>query len=456
MYKRDTIAAISTPVGEGGIGIVRISGDQSATIAGKIFSRNNDGGLKSHRFYYGRIIVPSSDLLLDEGMMVYMRSPHSYTREDVVEIHCHGGYLLVQRLLDLVINEGARLAEPGEFTKRAFLNGRVDLLQAEAVIDIIRSKSDKAIQLAEQQREGIVSRKIHDARSSLISALALVEAWLDFPEDDLDDLSREKISSTLEKALVGATDLVSGYGKGRIIREGVAVAILGKPNVGKSSLLNTLLQENRAIVTNIPGTTRDVIEEVISINGLAVKLIDTAGIRHTEDLVEQEGVQRSLDKIAVADLILFLVDGSQPFAEDDVRIAATLLGKNVVVVKTKGDLPSHCVLPESFADIPAITVSTLSGSGMEELRKFIYSLFIGGGAADSRDLAVISNARHLHALTKTVTALERAEVGIEQGVELELIAADLREALSALGEITGETTPDEILDEIFSRFCIGK
>ena len=317
MYVQDTIAAISTPCGEGGIGVIRVSGPEAGRIAADIFRKKRNGGLVSHRFYYGSIIDPAGGASLDEAMVVLMQGPRSYTREDVLEIQCHGGYLIVQRILALVLRQGARLAEPGEFTKRAFLNGRIDLVQAEAVIDVIRSKTDAALALAQHQREGLLSRRIAAVREHLVHALALIEAHIDFPEEEVGALTTAEIVRLSGLAATEIESLLGGFSEGKVLREGVSVLIAGKPNVGKSSLLNTLLREKRAIVTSVPGTTRDIIEEVVNIGGLPVRMLDTAGVRQTDDLVEQEGVQLTLERIPQADLVLFMVDVSRPFDDED-------------------------------------------------------------------------------------------------------------------------------------------
>lgn len=456
MYIRDTIAAISTPVGEGGIGIVRLSGDQAGEIVERIFIHEKSGGLKSHRFYYGGIIDPDTGKTLDEAMVVLMRAPKSYTREDVLEIQCHGGYLVVQQILGLVLNQGARLAEPGEFTKRAFLNGRIDLVQAEAVIDVIRGKTDTALALAQHQREGVLSNRIGDAKEGIIQALALIEAYLDFPEEDIEFAESNEISSHVRNSLEKIETLLQGFNEGRVLREGVSVLIAGKPNVGKSSLLNTLLREKRAIVTSVPGTTRDIIEEVVNIRGLPVKMLDTAGIRQTEDVVEQEGVRLALERIAMADLVLVVLDVSRPFDDEDRLLAEAVADSNVIVVKNKADLTHVINIPGQLLDKQNVEISTVKGTGIDSLREMIFSTFVHNDAVDSREHVVLSLTRHRDALVKTKVALNNFTCNYKGGMNLEILALDLRDALNAIGEITGETTPDDILNLIFQRFCIGK
>ncbi len=456
MYRKDTIAAISTPVGEGGIGIVRVSGAEAELVAARIFSKKGSGGLESHRFYYGEIRDPDNGEVVDEAMAVLMRAPRSYTREDVLEIQCHGGYLLVRKVLELVLRHGARPAEPGEFTRRAFLNGRIDLLQAEAVMEVIRGKTEAALALAQHQREGLLSRRIDRVKQGIVTSLAFIEAYLDFPEDDIVLPDCREIESAVRESLVRIDELLDGFGQGKVIREGVSVLIAGKPNVGKSSLLNTLLREKRAIVTSVPGTTRDIIEEVVNIKGLPVTLLDTAGIRDTEDEIEQEGMRLTLEKIPLADLILFVVDASRPFDNEDMLIMHAVAGRTFILVCNKSDLPSVADLPEGLKAANTVTISARSGAGIDDLREAIFSLFIRGAALDGREFTALSQVRHRDALERAKRHLQSFLRAFQAGTALEFVALDLRDALGALGEVTGETTPDDILDQIFSRFCIGK
>ena len=455
MYVRDTIAAISTPVGEGGIGIVRVSGPASLPMARTIFRAKSNGGLKSHRFSYGAVVNPDTSELVDEAMLVFMKGPNSYTREDVVEIQCHGGTLVVARILALVLSEGARLAEPGEFTKRAFLNGRIDLVQAEAIMDVIASRTDASLSLAQHQREGLLSKRISAVKDGILYALAYVEALIDFPEEDIDVAVESDVLGRVTPALGELTELVEGFDEGRVLRDGVSVVIAGKPNVGKSSLLNTLLKEKRAIVTSVPGTTRDVIEEVVNINGLPVKLLDTAGIRESEDQVEQEGVRLTLDRIPKADLVLFVVDASHPFGEEDEAILQAIGSKTHIVVRNKSDLPPRLEFPGEL-QAPSVFISTVTGEGVAELRDAITGAFMHGKAVDGREYVAVSRARHRDALLKARESLQRFVANLQAGVNMELLPIDLRDALDAVGEVTGETTADDVLDRIFSSFCIGK
>ena len=456
MYVEDTIAAISTPVGEGGVGIIRVSGPDSHPIARRLIRRSTDGDFESHRFYYGFVLDPETGDVVDEAMAVLMRAPRSYTREDVLEIQCHGGYLVTRRVLATVLRCGARLAEPGEFTRRAFLNGRIDLVQAEAVIDVIRSKTDAALSLAQHQREGRLSERIAALQGDLRHALALVEAYIDFPEDEVDPASFGEIETRSRSALAAVEGLLAGFDEGRVLREGVAVVIAGKPNVGKSSLLNTLLQENRAIVTSVPGTTRDIIEEVVNVRGLPLRILDTAGVRESEDLVEQEGVRRTLERIPRADLVLVLLDGSRPLEDDDRRIFEAVAGRRHLVVVNKGDLPRQLDLSSLSPELPVVDVSTATGEGIATLRDRIYDSFIHGHAIDSREYVALSQVRHRDVLATARDRIRDFLANLSGRETLDILAVDLKDALRAVGEVTGETTPDDVLDLIFQRFCIGK
>jgi len=456
MYIRDTIAAVSTPSGNGGIGIVRVSGDLASVIGETIFKPVNSGGLISHRFYFGSLVDPVTGDVLDEVMAVIMRTPRSYTREDVLEIHCHGGMLVVDRVLALTLRCGARLADPGEFTRRAFLNGRIDLVQAESIMDIIGSQTDAALRLAQRQREGLLSQRITEVRTHLVRALALVEAYIDFPEDDLGETDMAAITSSVSEASTQILALLAGFDDGRILREGISILIMGKPNAGKSSLLNRLLNENRAIVTHLPGTTRDIIEETVNLGGLPVRLLDTAGIRHTDDVIEREGIKRALDKIPEADMVLFVVDSTRKFDDEDQIILEALSASTVLVVKNKCDLPSVIRLPEGLEKFKCIEISASSGAGVDVLKHAVRSTFLHDSALDNRDFIAISRARHRDALYSANTILERVSKALLLCGGLELLAVDLREALAKVGSVTGECANDEILDLIFSSFCIGK
>ncbi|MGB4598378.1 MAG: tRNA uridine-5-carboxymethylaminomethyl(34) synthesis GTPase MnmE [Trichlorobacter sp.] len=457
MYVADTIAAIATPPGCGGIGIVRISGPQAEQIGTSIFLGKSGGGFDSHRLYYGHFIDPADASMIDEGMAVLMRAPRSYTREDVLELHSHGGYLVVRRVLHACVVAGARLADPGEFTRRAFLNGRIDLCQAESVLDLINSRTDAALSLAQRQREGLLGRELEVVRRLTAEALAIVEAHIDFPDEEIDSASLMLVTERITSARQLLVRLVDSFRLGKVLREGVSVVLAGKPNAGKSSLLNALACEERAIVSAIPGTTRDMIEEIVTIEGLPVRIVDAAGIRrHFADEIEQEGIRRTLGMLAEADLVLFLADGSHPLDADDLEILSALAGKPFVTVITKSDLPQlldRSALPVCLAQV---SVSSRSGFGLDELRSALYSYFMQDAPQLSDDLVAISNTRHRDVLTRTLSALDLYSMHGEQCFSPDLLAIDLRESLSALGELTGETTPEAVLDLIFSTFCIGK
>jgi len=456
MYLEDTIAAVSTPAGEGGIGVIRISGPDSLSILKTIFKRKKNGGFLSHRFCYGDVIVPGSDNVIDEAFAVFMQAPNSFTREDVVEIQCHSGTVIMQHILEIILFQGARLAEPGEFTKRAFLNGRIDLAQAEAVIDLIRAKTDVAASLARQQISGVLSSELISVRNHLRHALALIEAFIDFPDEEIGVRDSDLLSNHILSALSITNALSATFVQGKVYREGVNVLIAGKPNVGKSSLLNTLLKEKRAIVTAVPGTTRDLIEEVVNIDGLPVKLLDTAGIRLTDDLVEQEGISRALERISSADLVLFILDASRPYDTDDLYVYNALIGKKLHIVFNKCDLPAAIKLPAELAAVPTTVISTLTSSGIDELRQAIYQSFLHGHCVDSRESAMLSRSRHYDILLRVAVSINKFIDHRSTSFPDELLALDLREALDYLGQITGETVPDDILELIFSQFCIGK
>jgi len=456
MYLEDTIAAIATPVGCGGIGIVRVSGPDASIIADSVFIKQGSGGLESHRFYYGRIIEPADRSLIDEGMAVLMRAPRSYTREDVLELHCHGGYLIVQRVLDACLRAGARLSEAGEFTRRAFLNGRIDLCQAESIIDLINSRTEMSLAYAQSQREGVLSARLGEVTGQLRNALALIEAFIDFPEEDLDAVSLGQIESQVASSRQSLEALLESYAHGKVIRDGISVLLAGKPNVGKSSLLNALTLEQRAIVSHIPGTTRDVIEEIINIDGLPVRIIDSAGIRESRDEIEQEGIRRSLEKLALADLVLFLVDGSAPIDQQDRDLLKAIAGKRCITVVNKADLPQ--VPDEGGLTVGShvVRISSKDGTGIDQLRSEIFHSFVSERVLTSRDHVAITSSRHRDILARAQSGLDRFLLQLAAGASGELLAIDLRDALTAVGEITGETTPDTILDMIFSSFCIGK
>jgi tRNA modification GTPase len=458
--QEETIAAISTPFGESGIGIIRISGYSAESIAKKIFKAKGDfSDFISHRFHYGEIIDPKSGNPVDEVLIVLMKSPKTYTREDIVEIHCHGGYFLLQKVLEIVLREGARIALPGEFTKRAFLNGRIDLTQAEAVIDLIKAKTQISLEIANQQLRGSLYGEMTKIRSRLLERLALIEAHIDFPEEEIGPIVFKALRADLGKMVDQMEEWIASYEEGKIFREGISCAIVGKTNVGKSSLLNVLLKEERAIVTPIPGTTRDVIEEVLNIYGIPVRLIDTAGLRKPADSIEQEGVRRAKERVADSDFVLLMLDGSRALDDDDKDIFMEIKGKKKVVAINKSDLPLKIPLKKvekHFQKDPIIQISALKNEGIDNLRKTIYASLVHRDVRATPEHLIVANIRHKTALTQVKDNLSNAVKGLEEGISLELIAFEIRYALDALGETVGETTTEEVLNRIFEQFCIGK
>lgn len=457
----DTIAAVSTFPGEAGIGIVRISGDEALEIISKIFRpfRKKDiKSVKSHTIHYGHIVDPETGEVYDEVLVTVMRKPNTYTREDVVEINCHGGMVVSSKILELVLKHGARLAEPGEFTKRAFLNGRIDLSQAEAVIDIITSKTMLANRYAQKQLAGVLGQKMKDLKNKIMELLSHLLALIDFPEEDVEELEREEIKRRAKDILNDIEYLIASSESGRIIREGLKTAIIGKPNVGKSSLLNALLKQNRAIVTDIPGTTRDVIEEYMNIKGIPIKLIDTAGIRHTDELVEKIGVEKSKEVLAEADLILFVLDASRDLTKEDYEIFDILSGKNIIFVLNKVDLPKKIdeeELKKLVGNGIIVEVSTVERTGLDKLESEIYNLVFKGKVSATEE-EIITNARHREVLINAKKHMESVIEAIEKGYSEDLITIDVNGALNEIGKITGETATEDVINQIFERFCVGK
>jgi tRNA modification GTPase len=455
-----TISAISTPFGEGGIGIVRVSGPLAEPIARRLFRGKKEvSGFISHHFHYGEIIDPRTGHPMDEVLVVLMRGPATYTKEDIVEIHCHGGYIILQKVLELVLKQGARLAQPGEFTKRAFLNGRIDLTQAEAVIDLIRAKTTTSLEIANQQIRGMLQHELVSIKEGLVDRLALIEAHIDFPEEEIEPVSLEGLKEDIEGMVEKITGWIASYESGRIFREGISCAIIGKTNVGKSSLLNVLLKEDRAIVTPIPGTTRDVIEEVLNIQGIPVRLMDTAGLRKVVDSVELEGVKRTKEKIEDADLVLLVIDGSRDLDEDDRDIFRKVEKKKKVVVVNKKDLlprVSEEDLRAQFPEDPLVHISALKREGIDDLNGSIYHTLLHKEVTVSPDHLIVANVRHKEALTRAKGNLGSALRQLEEGASLECIAFEIRSGLEALGELVGETASEDVLNRIFSQFCIGK
>jgi tRNA modification GTPase len=458
MYKQDTIAAIATPPGEGGVAIVRISGTDAEAIAARIFIRSGtkSGELDSHRLYHGKIRDPRSERLIDEVLLTVMREPRSYTGESIVEIHGHGGAFIARQVLGVVLAQGARQAEPGEFTKRAFLNGRLDLTQAEAVLDLIRARTDKSAELALQQARGQLSNWVHELRDELIDLLVQVEAAIDFPEEEIELLRRPELMDKINALVKKINDVSATYDWGKLFREGARVCICGRPNVGKSSLLNALLGEERVIVTPVAGTTRDVIEESISLNGLPAVLWDTAGIRDTNDQIECIGVDLSRKHVAKSDVALVVLDGSEPLALDDQRLLDDIAPGKFVIVVNKSDLPQRLAADDlrRFGDVNAVrSVSAKTGEGIAELKECLRNRLIESGMDAP---VVVTNLRHRSALHRSEASLSRAALSLGESYAAEFVAMDLNEARSALEEITGLIQNDDILERIFANFCIGK
>jgi tRNA modification GTPase len=456
MFDHDTICAVSTPAGTGGIGIIRISGSAALGIASTVFRPRREKDLMtvpSHSLRYGLVVDPASNETVDEALVSVMRAPATYTREDVVEINCHGGMMPLWRTLGLLIAAGARQAEPGEFTKRAFLNGRIDLAQAEAVMDIITAKTDLSLRAANEQLLGGLSGEIAALRDRMLSLIAAVEAGIDFPDEDIETRTGQPLAEEVGSVIAGVDALLSGYTYGRILRDGIATAIVGKPNVGKSSLLNALVKQNRAIVTEVPGTTRDVLEEYLNIAGVPLKILDTAGIRHSHDIVEQEGVRRSIAAIGSADIVLLVLDGSQPLTAEDRRVMDEVQGKHVLAIINKSDLPRK--LEQLRGPEVQVSVSCQTGEGLDGLKRAISSL-VKQGTISSREHAWSVNQRHKTALEQTMESLQKALESITSGLSPEFIALDLRGALDSLGLIIGATYTEDILERIFNDFCIGK
>ncbi|SDO44956.1 tRNA uridine-5-carboxymethylaminomethyl(34) synthesis GTPase MnmE [Desulforhopalus singaporensis] len=458
-YNDSTIAAISTPPGAGGIGIIRISGPASLTILRSLFTpKDKKCSYQSHRLYYGHLRDPQSGRIVDEVLTVYMAAPATYTREDVVELHCHGSHLVLGNVLELVLHAGADLADPGEFTKRAFLNGRIDLTQAEAVIDILAAKTRKGVDLAQEQLSGSLYHRIDPVRQSLARGRAVVEVAIDFPDEDVEIADHSQLIRQLEDEVVAPLEeLLAGAGRGRLYREGISMVIAGLPNVGKSSLLNTLLQEERALVTPFPGTTRDSIEELIDIEGVPVKIVDTAGIRSGAEEVEELGILRARELINRADLVLFLVDGTAGLSEADRTLYREVCHKPVIAVVNKVDLCGGREFDLAQLDglKSQVVISAKEQIGIAGLKKEIYHQVVAGNE-QWEEQGCAPNFRHKVALRAALEAARRVMITLEQGLTYDLIAVDLQECLDCLSEIVGETTAEDVLDVIFQQFCLGK
>ncbi|HCX3047383.1 TPA: tRNA uridine-5-carboxymethylaminomethyl(34) synthesis GTPase MnmE [Staphylococcus aureus] len=456
----DTITSISTPMGEGAIGIVRLSGPQAVEIADKLYKGKhllND--VPSHTINYGHIIDPESKEVVEEVMVSVLRAPKTFTREDIIEINCHGGILTINRVLELTMTYGARMAEPGEFTKRAFLNGRIDLSQAEAVMDFIRSKTDRASKVAMNQIEGRLSDLIKKQRQSILEVLAQVEVNIDYPEyDDVEDATTEFLLEQSKEIKQEINRLLDTGAQGKIMREGLSTVIVGKPNVGKSSMLNNLIQDNKAIVTEVAGTTRDVLEEYVNVRGVPLRLVDTAGIRETEDIVEKIGVERSRKALSQADLILFVLNNNEALTQEDYTLYEVVKNEDVIVIVNKMDLEQNIDINEvkdMIGDTPLIQTSMLKQEGIDELEIQIRDLFFGG-EVQNQDMTYVSNSRHISLLKQARQTIQDAIDAAESGVPMDMVQIDLTRTWEILGEIIGETASDELIDQLFSQFCLGK
>lgn len=452
----DTIAAISTPKGEGGIAIIRISGDKSFEILDKIFVKKNpNADLGFYKLNYG--FIKDGEKTVDEVMAVRLKAPKSYTCEDIVEINCHGGTLVSEKVLELVLRNGARHAESGEFTKRAFMNGRIDLSQAEAVMDIIQGKTEKSVSLSLDQLRGDLRDKVNQFKKALLDITAHVNVVLDYPEEGIDDPLPAELRNNLEKVYEEANRLIDSYDTGKKIKEGIKTVIVGKPNVGKSTLLNVLLHEERAIVTHVAGTTRDIIEEIINIKGVPLVLVDTAGIRKTDDIVENIGVEKSKQFIGKADLVLLVLDASKELENEDIEVINQIKEnkKKVIVLLNKIDLNKKINL-EGHNLENIVEISAKDNIGIEDMQEKIYSYIVEEDVENSSEKLIITNIRHKTALEKTKDAIKNIFETIDMGLPMDLISVDLKEALDSLSEITGEISSEDILDHVFGNFCVGK
>lgn len=455
----DTIAAISTPVGEGAISIVRLSGPEAINIANQLFSSIDLHEVASHTIHYGKVMDPTNDIVADEVMITIMRAPKTFTCEDIVEINCHGGLIAVKRILEIVLERGARIAEPGEFTKRAFLNGRIDLSQAEAVMDVIQSKTSEAMNVALHQLDGKLSKLIVELRQALLETIAHVEVNIDYPEyDDVEEMSHEMMEEHTAYVHTEIERLLQVAQQGKILREGIKTAIIGRPNVGKSSLMNSLVQEEKAIVTDIPGTTRDVIEEYVNVRGIPLQLIDTAGIRETKDIVEKIGVERSHKMLQEADLVLFMLNYNEALTDEDREIFAMLEDLNFIVILNKVDLEQaidESEIKRLANGSAVITTSLIQEKGIDDLENALADLFFSKNIA-SDEATYVSNARHIQLLKDSKMALEEARNGLALHMPLDMVQIDVRRTWEYLGEIIGDTASESLIDQLFSQFCLGK
>lgn len=453
----DTIAAIATPIGEGGISIIRVSGENALEIVNKIFRGANLNKVASHTIHYGHIIDYANKDVVDEVLVTVMLAPKTFTRENTVEVSCHGGLLVTEKILQLILDNGARMATPGEFTKRAFINGRIDLTQAESIMDIIEAKTDRARQVAMKQLEGGLLFEIRKLRQELLNTMAHEEVNIDYPEYDMDDVTSKEMYDKAQQVIKEIDKLLATAQEGKVVRSGLATAIVGRPNVGKSSLLNYLSKEEKAIVTNIAGTTRDTLEEYVSLKGILLKLIDTAGIRQTDDIVEKIGVERSKRAITESDLVLLLINSSEELTEEDQKLLELTQDKKRIVILNKADQVAKITKKDiqKITDSPIVTISVLKKQNMIGLEEAIKSLFLQG-IADSKSEVMVTNQRQNDLLRKAKQSLIEAIEAINDNMPLDLVQIDLKEAWDSLGEITGDTAPDELITQLFSKFCLGK
>lgn len=460
MEQLDTITSISTPMGEGAIGIVRMSGHDAVAIADKLYKgKQKLEQVPSHTINYGHIIDPETGDVVEEVMVSVLRAPRTFTREDIVEINCHGGILTINRVLELTMTHGARMAEPGEYTKRAFLNGRIDLSQAEAVMDFIRSKTDRASKVAMNQIEGRLSTLIQQQRQSILEVLAQVEVNIDYPEyDDVEEATTDFLLERSREIKEAIQQLLDTGVQGKIMREGLSTVIVGKPNVGKSSMLNNLIQSNKAIVTEVAGTTRDVLEEYVNVRGVPLKLVDTAGIRETEDIVERIGVERSRKALQEADLILFVLNNNEVLTQEDRQLYDVIKNEDVIVIVNKTDLDRQLEIDEvkqMIGNKPLIETSMQTQQGIDALELQIRDLFFDG-TVQNQDMTYVSNSRHISLLKQAKQAIQDAIDAAEAGVPMDMVQIDLTRTWELLGEIIGESASEELIDQLFSQFCLGK
>lgn len=460
MYFEDTIAALSTPYGTGGIGVIRISGDKAVEVASKIFESSKPmETIESHSVTYGRIADPDTKDMLDEVLLLKMCKPNTFTREDVIEIHCHGGIIVINRVLELLFRQGVRPAEPGEFTKRAFLNGRIDLSQAEAIIDLINSKTVESSKAAVSQLEGRLSSKLKEIREILVGLLAHIEVTVDYPEHDIEDLTSENVHGNLKNIKEELVALADTFKRGKILREGISIVIAGKPNVGKSSLMNHLAGNTKAIVTDIPGTTRDIIEEYINIKGIPAKIVDTAGIRITEDVVEKIGVDKAYQAIEAADLIIMVLSADTGINDEDLEILKIIKDKRSIILINKTDLVEPNRVMEIRKQLQecgiVLNASVRNDQGMEELETVVAELFFKGSISNN-DEVLLTNARHKYLVDRAIEDIENALDSFDAGMPLDMVTIDIKSCADNIGQITGESIDEAVMHNIFSRFCIGK